>query len=72
MYFEFCDKNRNITDLVSLDDIVHVDISYMSVDNYNIKVLYAYGSCVNLLTTQVQKNSFIKSLVFYKNNGHLN
>lgn len=72
MYFEFCDSKKNITDLVSLDDIVHIDISYISNDNYNIKVIYAYGVSVDILTTQAQKNLFVKTLVFYKNNGHIN
>lgn len=72
MYFEFGDSNKNITDLVCLDDIVHVDVSYISTDKYNIKLVYAYGVVVNIMTPQAQKNNFLRTLVFYKNNGHIN
>jgi len=72
MYFEFRDSRGSITDLVSLDEICHVDISYISVDNYNIRILYVTGTSTNIATTHKQHLSFIKTLVFYKNNTQIN
>lgn len=72
MYFEFRDSRGNITDLVSLDDICHVDISYNAPDNYGIKLLYVTGVSTQVATTQKQQLNFIKTLVFYKNNTQIN
>lgn len=72
MYFEFRDSRGNITDLVSLDDICHVDISYVSTDSYNIKILYVTGVVTQIATTQKQELNFIKTLVYYKNNTQIN
>lgn len=72
MYFEFRDTRDNITDLVSLDDIVHVDISYISTDNYNIKLNYISGFVTQVNTTLKQQLNFIKTLVYYKNNTQIN
>jgi len=72
MYFEFRDSRGNITDLISLDDICHVDISYVSVDNYNIKILYVTGVNTCVATSQKQQLNFIKTLVYYKNNTQIN
>ena len=72
MYFEFRDSRSNITDLVSLDDICHVDISYVTFDKYNIKILYVTGVVTQVATTEKQQLNFIKTLVYYKNNTQIN
>ena len=72
MYFEFRDSRENITDLVSLDDICHVDISYIAPDRYNVKLLYVTGVITQVATTHKQQLNFIKTLVYYKNNTEIN
>ena len=72
VYFEFRDSRSNITDLVSLDDICHVDISYVTFDKYNIKILYVTGVVTQVATTEKQQLNFIKTLVYYKNNTQIN
>ncbi len=72
MYFEFYDSKNRITDLVNLEDIAHVDVSFISFDQYNIKCIYYSGISIQLVTTQKQQEKFIRSLVFFKNNMEIN
>ena len=72
MFFEFCDVDSRIVDLVCLDNIAHVDINanYNSVlaKSCTLAISYYSGLVVNIVTTIKQKDSFVKHLILYKNN----